>query len=37
MSFYFILFHISIPARKTPFHTFIHVVVLYGIKRLLQK
>ena len=32
-----IVFHFSIPARKTSFHAFGHFVVSHGIERLLQK
>ena len=39
-SYFFIFvcyFFFSIPARKTPFHAFVHFVVSHGIDRLLQK
>ena len=35
--FYFRLLYFSIPARKTPFHAFVHFVVSHGIDCLLQK
>ena len=35
--FNFRLLYFSIPARKTPFHAFVHFVVSNGIDRLLQK